>query len=49
MIPNENICIWIEISLKFTPKGLVDNTSALAQTMVQHWTGNKPLSEPMMA
>ena len=43
---NENIRISITISLKFVPKGLINNIPAL----VQHWrlVGAKPLSEPMM-
>ena len=30
---NEKFCILIGISLKFIPKGLIDNKSALAQVM----------------
>ena len=40
--------ILIQISLKFVPKGLIDNTSALDQTMAWYHIGDKPLSEPML-
>ena len=46
---NENVRIFINISLKFTPNGPVDNVSALVQIMTWRRTSNKPLSEPMMA
>ena len=48
---NENIQISIKISLKFIPKGLIDNIPALnqlVQTMAWHQPGNKPLWEPTM-
>ena len=45
---NENIRISIKISLKFVPKGLIDNTSALIQVMPWRQTGDKPLPEAMM-
>ena len=45
---NENVCISIEISLKFVPKGPIDNIPALVQIMAWHRPGAKPLSEPMM-
>ena len=41
--------ILIEIALKFVPDDPIDNESALGQMMTWHWTGNKPLSAPMMA
>ena len=41
---NENECILIQISLKFVPKGSIDNKSALIQVMAWHWTGDKPNS-----
>ena len=41
--------IAIKISLKFVPKGPIDNIPALVQILAWHWTGDKPLSEPMMA
>ena len=45
---NENVWIPIKISLKFVPKGPINNIPAFDQIMVWHRTGNKPLSEPMM-
>ena len=46
---NENIYILIKISLKFVPKGPINNIPALVQIMARHRPGDKPLSEPMMA
>ena len=45
---NENKLISINISLKFVPKGPINNIPALVQIMAWHRPGNKPLSEPMM-
>ena len=45
---NENIWIRIEISLKFVPKGSINNIPALVQIMAWPRPGHKPLSEPMM-
>ena len=45
---NENVRISIDISLKFVPKGLINNISALVQIMAWSRPGDKPLSEPMM-
>ena len=45
---NENILILIQISLKFVPKGSINNILALVQIMAWRRTGDKPLSEPMM-
>ena len=45
---NENIRISIQISLKFVPKVLIDNMSALIQVMAWRRTGDKPLPEAMM-
>ena len=45
---NENIWISIKISLKFVPKGSINNISALVQIMAWRRPGDKPLSEPMM-
>ena len=45
---NENCFILIKISLKFAPKGLIDNKSALVQVMALCQTGTKPLPEPML-
>ena len=46
---NENIWIWNTIWLKFVPKGRIDNSTASVQVMAWYQTGDKPLSEPMMA
>ena len=45
---NENVRISIKISLKFVPKGPINNNLALVQIMARLWSGDKPLSEPMM-
>ena len=45
---NENVRISIKISLKFVPKGLINNNPALVQIMAWRLPGDKPLSEPMM-
>ena len=45
---NENVRISIKISLKFGPKGLINNIPALVQIMAWRRQGDKPLSEPMM-
>ena len=37
------------ISLKFVPKGLINNIPALVQIMAWRRPGANPLSEPMMA
>ena len=34
--------------MKFAPKGLIENKSALVQVMAWRRTGSKPLSEPML-
>ena len=46
---NENVWIPIKISLKFVPKGPINNNPALVQIMAWRRSGDKPLSEPMMA
>ena len=45
---NENVWISIKISLKFVPKGPIDNFPALVQIMAWRRPGDKPWSEPMM-
>ena len=40
---NENFCIFIRISPKFIPKGLIDNNPGLVCRI-----GGMPLSEPML-
>ena len=44
----ENVRISINISLKFVPKGPINNNPALVQIMAWRRSGDKPLSEPMM-
>ena len=44
----ENVWIPIWISLKFVPKGPINNIPALVQIMAWRRPGDKPLSEPMM-
>ena len=39
--------ISIKISLKFVPKGLINNIPALVQVMAWRRPGDKPLTEPM--
>ena len=48
MFLNENVWIPIKISLKFVPKGPINNIPALVQIMAWRRPGDKPLSEPMM-
>ena len=45
---NENVRISIKISLKFVPKGPINNIPSLVQIMAWRRSGDKPLSEPMM-
>ena len=45
---NENVWFPIKISLKFVPKGLINNILTLVQIMAGRRPGGKPLSEPMM-
>ena len=46
---NEKFCILNKISLKFVPKGPIDNNSALVWIMAWHRIGDKPLSELMLS
>ena len=39
----------MKISLKFVPKGPINNIPSLVQKMVWRRSGDKPLSEPMLA
>ena len=46
-----HFCEWnflIKISLKFVPKGPIDNEPTLVQIMAWHGIGDKPLPEPML-
>ena len=45
---NENVWISINISLKFVPRGSINNIPTLVQVMAWRRPGDKPLSEPMM-
>ena len=45
---NENVLMLIKISLRFIPKGPINNIPALVQIMPWRRSGDKPLSEPMM-
>ena len=45
---NENVIISAKISLKFVPKGSINNIPTLVQIMAWRRPGDKPLSEPMM-
>ena len=45
---NENVWISITISLRFVPRGPINNIPTLVQVMARRRPGNKPLSEPMM-
>ena len=45
---NENEWISIKISLKFVPKGQINNIPSLFQIMAWRRPGDKPLSEAMM-
>ena len=44
---NENVWIAINISLKFVPRGPINNIPTLVQIMAWRRAGDKPLSEPM--
>ena len=44
----ENVWIPTKISLKFVPKGPINNIPALVQIMAWRRLGDKPLFEPMM-
>ena len=45
---NENVWIPIEISLKFVPKGGINNIPVLVPIMAWRRPGDKPLSESIM-
>ena len=45
---NENVWILIKISLKFVPKGPINNIPSLVKIMAWRRPGDKPLSEPMV-
>ena len=45
---NENVWTSLKISLKFLPKGPINNIPSLVQIMAWRRPGDKPLSEPMV-
>ena len=45
---DENVWISLTFSLKFVPKGPINNIPTLVQIMTWRRQGDKPLSEPMM-
>ena len=45
---NENVWIMLKISLKFVPKGPINNNPLLVHIMAWRRPGDKPLSESMM-
>ena len=45
---SEIVRISIQMSLRFVPKGPINNISALVQIMAWRRPGDKPLTEPMM-
>ena len=48
MFFNQNVWISITISLKFVPKGPINNIPTLVQIMAWRRSGDKPLSESML-
>ena len=48
MFMNEKFFISIRISLKFVPKGPIDNNAALVQVVAWRRTGDKPFPEPIL-
>ena len=46
---NETVWISIKMSLKFVPKGIINNIPALVQIMALRRPSDKPVSEPIMA
>ena len=46
---NEKNCTFVPISIEYTPKGPIINMPVLVQMMAWHRTGDKPLSEPVVA
>ena len=45
---DEIFCILVCISVKFVPRGPIDNKPALVQVMAWRLLGVKPLPEPML-
>ena len=44
----ENVRISTKVSLKFVPKGPINNIVALIQIVARHQSGDKPLSEALV-
>ena len=44
----ENVCMSIKISLKFVPRGPINNIPTLVQVMAWRRPGDKPLSGPII-
>ena len=45
---NENVWIWIKMSLKLVPMGPINNIPVLVQIMACHRPDNNPVSEPIV-
>ena len=45
---NENICVLIQMSLKFVPKGLIDDKSAYVLEIAWRRTVDKPCLKPLL-
>ena len=45
---NQKCCIFIQISPKFAPEGVIDNKSALVRVMAWSWEDAKLLPELIM-
>ena len=45
---HEKFCVLIWISLKFVPKGPIDNTSVLVQVIAWCWSGYELLPEQVL-
>ena len=45
---NKKYCILMKISLKFVPKGAIENNPALLYRMAWRWKGDKPLSKALL-
>ena len=45
---NEDVWLSLKVSLKFVPKGPINNIPSLVHIMARRRPGDKPLSEPMV-
>ena len=48
ILMNKKFCILIRISLKFVPKGPINNIPAMGQIMAWRRSDDNPLFEPML-